>query len=414
MRSMTAQVCIVGGGPAGMMAGLLFARAGLRVAVLEKHADFLRDFRGDTIHPSTLDVMEELGLRDAFLALPHTRIEVLTGIVGTETFRIADLRHLPTRNRFIAMMPQWDFLDFLADEAGRHPGFRLLMRTQAEDLIETEGAVVGVLAKGPDGPVEITSNLVLAADGRQSRLRACAGLARETFGAPMDVLWFRLSRREDDDNATGGRFGRGRILVTLDRGEYWQCALVVPKGEDAAIRARGVAAFRAEVAELAPFARDRVGEIGGLDDVKLLTVVVDRLARWHLPGLLCIGDAAHAMSPIGGVGINLAIQDAVAAANLLTEPLRSGRLTEADLARVQARRLPPAVKTQRLQHFMQNRIIARVLDGRGGPIKPPLALRLVNALPWLQRIPARLLGMGFLPEHVEKGPGRDGRAAARG
>ncbi len=399
----SAQVCIVGGGPAGMMAAFLFARAGLDVVILEKHADFLRDFRGDTIHPSTLDVMEELGLRDKFLALPHTKIGYVSAFVGNEVFRMADFGHLPTRNRFIAMMPQWDFLDFLADEARRYPGFKLLMRTEAVDLIETLDAVTGVRAMSPEGPVEICAKLVIAADGRHSRIRDCGDFERETFGAPMDVLWFRLSRLPDDDNVSGGRFGRGRLLVTLDRGDYWQCALVVPKGSDGAIRAKGLAAFREGIAEFAPFLRERVGEIASFDDVKLLTVTVDRLKSWYRPGLLCIGDAAHAMSPIGGVGINIAIQDAVATANILTEPLRSGHLSEADLARVQARRLPPAKMTQRLQLMMQNQIVARVLDETGGPIKAPAFLRLINRFPILQRIPARLLGLGFRPEHVQVG-----------
>ncbi|WP_336489199.1 FAD-dependent oxidoreductase [Methylobacterium nigriterrae] len=400
MDRLSVQACIVGGGPAGMMAGLLFARAGLTVAVLEKHADFLRDFRGDTIHPSTLDVMEELGLRRAFLALPHRKVATLSAVVGTESFRVADFRHLPTRNRFIALMPQWDFLDFLAERGRRYPGFRLLMEAEAIELIEAGARVTGVRARTPGGLLEVSADLVIGADGRHSLVRARSGFEPQDYGAPMDVLWFSLPRHPRDTDATAGRFGRGRILVTLDRGDYWQCAFVVPKGGDAALRALGLAQFREAVASLAPFLRDRVGEIRDWDCVKLLTVRVDRLKRWHRPGLLCIGDAAHAMSPLGGVGINLAIQDAVAAANLLTAPLKAGRPAEADLARVQARRMPPTRWTQGLQRLVQNRVIARVLDTAGTPLRPPLALRLLDRVPPLQRLPARLVGLGFRPEHV--------------
>ena len=274
------------------------------------------------------------------------------------------------------------------------------METQGTELIEAEGRVSGVRATGPGGPISVTADLVIAADGRSSMMRERSGFERETFGAPMDVLWFKLSRRPEDSDATAGRFGPGHILVTIDRGEHWQCAFVVPKGGEAALRAQGLPAFREAVARLAPFLAERTAEIADFAEVKLLTVTVDRLTRWHRPGLLCIGDAAHAMSPVGGVGINLAVQDAVAAANLLAEPLRTGRLTEADLARVQARRLPPAKATQCMQRLVQDRVIATVLAG-AGPLKPPLALRLIDALPWLQRIPARLVGLGFRPEHVK-------------
>ena len=396
---LSVQCCIAGGGPAGMMAGLLLARAGIEVVVLEKHADFLRDFRGDTIHPSTLEVLHELGLLKAFLALPHQQAEHFSVAIGDTLLPIADLSRLRTQCRFIALTPQWDFLDFLAREAARYPTFRLLMRTEAVGLLEAAGRVAGVRAERPEGPLLVRADLVLGADGRHSRMRAEAGLKVEVLGAPMDVLWFRLSRRPDAPAEVLGRFAAGSILVMINRGAYWQCALVIPKGGFAAVRERGLPAFRERVAALAPVVSASVAEIADWSDVKLLTVAVDRLERWYRPGLLCIGDAAHAMSPIGGVGINLAIQDAVAAANLLIGPLAAGRLEESDLHRVQQRREWPTRLTQRVQILAQNRIV-RPLLGRDRPLKVPLALGLVARSARMRRLLARLIGLGFRPEHI--------------
>ncbi len=398
-NALSARCCIVGGGPAGMMLGLLLARAGVRVVVLEKHGDFLRDFRGDTIHPSTLEVMHELGILDGLLRLPHQEARTLRAQLGEATYPVADFGHLPTRCRFIAIMPQWDFLDFLSSEAARHPAFALRMNADVTELIEAEGRIAGVRATTSSGPLEVRADLVIGADGRSSRVRERAGLSVEALGAPIDVLWFRVSRRPTDPDETMGRFEAGRIFVMICRGEHWQFGYVIAKGSLDGIRTRGLEAFRTEVARLAPFVSDRVGELRDWDDLKLLTVCVDRLRRWHRPGLLCIGDAAHAMSPVGGVGINLAIQDAVAAANLLAEPLRAGIVTEADLARVQRRREWPARVTQRAQVLIQQRIMVPLL-GDTRPLRPPLAVRLLARFPVLRRIPARLVGMGVRPEHV--------------
>jgi 2-polyprenyl-6-methoxyphenol hydroxylase-like FAD-dependent oxidoreductase len=396
--------CIAGGGPAGMMLGLLLARAGVDVLVLEKHGDFLRDFRGDTIHPSTLEVMHELGLLDAFLKLPHDEVTTLSGQVGTVTLQIADFGHLPTRCKFVALMPQWDFLDFLAGAAKAYRSFHLRLQAEAYALIEEGGRIAGLRAKTPEGMLEVRAGLVVAADGRRSTLRAQAGLEVMDLGAPMDVLWLRLSRRAGDPGQTLGRFDGGRIMVMLNRGSYWQCAFVIRKGGIEAIRATGLPAFRETIAGLAPHLGDRVGELASWDDVKLLTVAVDRLRRWHRPGLLCIGDAAHAMSPIGGVGINLAIQDAVATANLLGPTLLQGAPGDGALAAVRRRRMFPTAMTQRLQVFVQNRVISRVLEG-ASTARLPLALRLMRRFPALTRLPARLLGLGFRPEHVRFPPG---------
>jgi 2-polyprenyl-6-methoxyphenol hydroxylase-like FAD-dependent oxidoreductase len=391
--------CVAGGGPAGMMLGYLLARAGVDVLVLEKHADFLRDFRGDTVHPSTLEVMHELGLLDEFLKRPHQEVRRLTGYVGGEPVMIADFSHLPTRCHFIALMPQWDFLDFLAEQARRYAAFQLKMQAKVTELIEEDGRVVGVRAETPDGPLAVRSTLVVGCDGRHSTVRERAGLKVNDVGAPIDVLWMRLSRRPDDPEQPAGWFDRGRILVMIDRGNYWQCAFVIPKGGYELVRDRGLDALREDIADIAPFVGRRVGELRTWDDVKLLTVVVDRLRRWDRPGLLCIGDAAHAMSPVGGVGINLAIQDAVAAANLLAAPLRAGRVMERDLRRVQRRREFPTRVTQWLQVLVQNRVLRRVLQSRER-LSLPLPLRLLRKLPFLARGPARLVGLGVRPEHV--------------
>ena len=368
--------------------------------VLEKHVDFLRDFRGDTIHPSTLQVMNELGLLDEFLQRPHQKARTLDAQVGDFRLTIADFRHLPVVAKYIVMMPQWDFLDFLAEQASAFKSFRLLRRAEVTGLLHDGGRVAGVEARTPDGPIKVRATLTIGADGRHSTVRAAAGLVVENLGAPIDVLWMRLRRRPGETNQTMGRFDGGRIFVMIDRGDYWQCAWVIAKGAFEAVKARGLEAFRAELVALAPDVVDAVADLKSWDDVKLLTVTVDRLRQWHRPGLLCIGDAAHAMSPVGGIGINLAIQDAVATANLLAAPLRTGRLGDDDLAAVQRRRLWPTRLTQRLQVLAQDRIISRVLASRQS-LRPPLALRLLARLPFLRRLPARIVGMGFRPEHVK-------------
>jgi 2-polyprenyl-6-methoxyphenol hydroxylase-like FAD-dependent oxidoreductase len=382
-----------------MMLGLLLARAGVDVMVLEKHADFLRDFRGDTIHPSTLEVMHELGLLEEFLQLPHEKVHRISARIGDVTLPVADFDHLPTRCRFIAFMPQWDFLNFLAEAGRRVPTFRLSMQAEVTGLLETSGRVTGVRVEAGDGLREVRADLVVAADGRSSLLRQQAGLDVEEFGAPMDVLWFRLSRRPGDAGQTMGRFDRGRIFIMINRGPHWQCGFVIAKGSLDKLRGSGLEAFRHEVGALAPFAADRVGELRTWDDVKLLTVRVDRARRWYRSGLLCIGDAAHAMSPIGGVGINLAIQDAVATANRLAAPLRDGRVTLEDLRAVQARRELPTRITQRIQVLAQDRVIRPIL-GAETPLRPPFALRLLARIPPLRRIPGWLIGIGIRPEHV--------------
>jgi 2-polyprenyl-6-methoxyphenol hydroxylase-like FAD-dependent oxidoreductase len=395
----TTTCCITGGGPAGMMLGFLLARAGVNVVVLEKHADFFRDFRGDTIHPSTLELMYELGLLDEFLKLPHQKVERLTAQIGEERVRMIDLTHVPTQCKYIALMPQWAFLNFIAAQARRYPGFDLRMCTEATDLVEEDGRVVGLRAGSPDGELIIRADLVVGADGRHSTVRNQAGLKSDDYGAPMDVLWFRLAQKPTDESETFGHIEAGSMLVMLDRGDYWQCAYVIPKGGIERVKAAGLDALRGRVVELSPFLADRVGELKSWDDVKLLSVAVDRLRQWWRPGLICIGDAAHAMSPIGGVGINLAVQDAVAAANRLAAPLKARSVSNEDLRAIEARRTLPVRFTQRLQLIMQNRIIGRALASTQRP-KPPLLFKLFDMFPVLRRIPARLLAVGIRPEHV--------------
>jgi 2-polyprenyl-6-methoxyphenol hydroxylase-like FAD-dependent oxidoreductase len=405
---LVARCCIAGGGPAGMMLGFLLARAGIDVIVLEKHADFLRDFRGDTIHPSTLEIMHELGLLDEFLKLPHEKVYELNAQIGDSRLTLADFTHLPTRCGFIAFMPQWDFLDFLADHARRYPTFRLLMEAEVTDIVKDGERVAGLRAQTPAGSLEVRADLVVAADGRQSIVREKADLPVQEFGAPMDVLWFRLSRKPDHPPQTMGRFDTGRIFITINRGDYWQCGYVIPKGRFDEIRRQGLDSFHEKVVQLAPYVKDQVSDIKSWDDIKLLTVRVDRLSQWFRPGLLCIGDAAHAMSPVGGVGINLAIQDAVAAANALAEPLRERQATIAELRRIQKRRELPTRVTQSLQVAMQRRVIAPVLGG-ARRVKPPLLLRLIATVPLLRRIPAYIIGIGVRPEHIRLPEIRDAR-----
>ncbi len=393
--------CIVGGGPAGMMAGFLLARAGVSTLVLEKHADFLRDFRGDTVHPSTLEILDELGLYDEFRQRPHTEVTRLRGRFGDLEATFADFTHLPTRAKFVALMPQWDFLDFLAAHARKYPSFELMMQAEATALRSADGKVIGVEAKTAAGPLQVTSDLVLGCDGRHSMVRRDTRLPVEDIGAPMDVLWFPLSRKPGDPDDLVGSFGAGHILVGINRTDHWQCGLVIAKGTLEQIKTRGIDTIRRAITDLVPFLADRTNEITSFDDFRLLTVGVDRLTTWHRPGVLCIGDSAHTMSPVGGVGINLAIQDAVAAANLLARPLRERKVREADLAAVQARRLRPTQLVQTLQVQIQKRAISGVLGSARQP-EPPLLLRLIAHFPVLARIPARLIGLGYRRERVQE------------
>jgi len=398
---MTTSCCIAGGGPAGMMLGVLLARAGIPVVVLEKHADFLRDFRGDTVHPSTMEVIHELGVLDEFLARPHSELREARGVVGDERVTLADFSHLPVHAPFIAMVPQWHFLDFLAEHGRRYPTFTLMLQAEVFELVERDARVVGVRAQTPHGPMQIDANLIVGADGRTSTVRSLARMRVDDIGAPIDVLWMRLSKHpEDSAEAALGNIRNGHIFVMLDRGDYWQCAFVIPKGGYDDLRRAGLDAFRAQIVGIVPWLGNRVREITSWSEVKLLTVKVDRLPQWHRPGLLCIGDAAHAMSPVGGVGINLAIQDAVAAANILWRPLQRGTPSAADLQAVQRRRELPTRVTQAVQVFVQKNVLFKTIKGGGVPTKLPTVVRLLNRYPWLRRIPARFVGLGIRPEHV--------------
>jgi 2-polyprenyl-6-methoxyphenol hydroxylase-like FAD-dependent oxidoreductase len=399
--------CIAGGGPAGMVLGYLLARAGVDVTVLEKHEDFLRDFRGDTVHPSTLEIMYELGLLEEFLKRPHQEVRELSGTIGGVSVKIADFSHVPAHCKFIALMPQWEFLDFLAHHAKKFPNFHLMMRCEATDLLKDGERVIGVAARSPDGPLLIHADLTIGADGRHSIIREKAALPRDSYGVPIDVLWMRLSKSPQDSSTAFGWIAAGAIFVTLDRGDYWQCAFVITKGEAGRLRAQGLDAFRALLARVAPDLKDRVGELTDWDQIKLLSVTVDRLREWCRPGLLCIGDCAHAMSPIGGIGINLAVQDAVAAANILWSALQTGTPPLEKLQEVQKRRMLPTRLTQKMHMLIQDRVMTRVLALDHEP-KPPAFVKLLNRFAFLRRIPARLVGIGFRPEHVrtpDVGPG---------
>jgi 2-polyprenyl-6-methoxyphenol hydroxylase-like FAD-dependent oxidoreductase len=395
------QCCIVGGGPAGMMLGYLLGRAGVETLVLEKHADFLRDFRGDTVHPSTLRILDELGLLTEFLRLPHAELRALGAEVGTQTFRLADFGRLHPPGNFIALMPQWDFLNFLLEHGRRFPTLEVLQSAAVTGLIEEGERVVGVQSSRAAGPMEVRADLVVGCDGRSSTVRDASGLVVEDQGSPIDVLWFRLPKQAGDPEQILGHLGRDKMLVTIDRNDYWQCAYVIAKGGFEAIRAAGLVAFRAAVVDGARFFANRVEQLRSFDEVKLLSVSVDRLSQWSKPGLLCIGDAAHAMSPIGGVGINLAIQDAVATANLLAAKLKQRSLKDEDLDRVRRRRLFPVKVIQGMQVAIQNRVLKPRISGGVAQVNVPWPLKLLDRSAWLRRWPAQLLGVGVRPEHVQ-------------
>lgn len=392
--------CIVGGGPAGMMLGYLLARQGVEVTVLEKHEDFFRDFRGDTVHPSTLDVLGELGLLTEFLRLPHQQVESVGVAIGNTTLNVADFRHVPTQCKFVVLMPQWDFLNFLSGHAKRFPSFRLLMKHEVVDLRNDGKRIVGAVAHHDGQEVEIRADLVVGCDGRHSITRRAAGLEVIEHGVPIDVLWFRLSRRSGDPAQVLGNVNYGKALILINRSDYFQAGLIIPKGSYEQIQMLGMDAFRATIDRIAPWLGDRVDELRDWDQIKILTVQINRLRRWHRPGLLCIGDAAHAMSPAGGVGINLAIQDSVAAGNLLAEPLTRGRLSQADLAAVERRRVFPTRVTQAIQ-IAAHRGFARVFETTG-PIQAPWQMKVAMRIPGIHRALGYMVGVGARPEHVRE------------
>jgi 2-polyprenyl-6-methoxyphenol hydroxylase-like FAD-dependent oxidoreductase len=398
-KTLSTRVAIAGGGPAGIMCGFLLARAGIDVVVLEKHKDFFRDFRGDTVHPSTLRALNDLGLLEDFRKVPHQELQDLAFEIEGVRYPVGDFRRLPGPAKFIALMPQWDFLNFLAEKAKAFPRFHLMMEAKVTDLIEENGCVAGLVAETKDGPLRIAADLVIGADGRHSTIREKAGFIPKDLGAPIDVVWLKLPRKPDDPQAVLGRATAGLLFIMIDRGDYWQCAFVVPKGGFDKLKQEGIAAFHARLKKAAGFAADRIDAIRDFDDVSLLTVTVDRLEQWARPGLLCIGDAAHAMSPVGGVGINLAVQDAIATANLLWKPLTKGKPRLDDLNRVQARREFAVKATQAVQVMVQNHSIAPALESTA-PLKPPFLMRLLKAVPILRVIPAYAAGIGVRPERI--------------
>jgi 2-polyprenyl-6-methoxyphenol hydroxylase-like FAD-dependent oxidoreductase len=392
--------CIAGGGPAGIMLGYLLARSGVDVVVLEKWPDFFRDFRGDTIHPSTMELLKDLGLLERFLALPHNETKQVAANINGDEVVIADFSKLKVSCPFLGFIPQWDFLNFISTEAQKYPGYHLLMNTEATGLIEEGGRVVGVKAGGPEGEFEIRAELVVGADGRHSTVREAAGLARTDLGAPIDVLWFRLTRKDDGKAQSLGYVGPGGMIVAIDRDTYWQCAFIIAKGSFEDMKGRGIEAFRKQLAAIAPPLAGGAAEVQDWNDLKLLSVAVDHLDRWYKPGLICIGDAAHAMSPVGGVGINLAIQDAVAAARILAPAFKSEKgITLEDLAAIQRRRLFPARLIQRIQVYLHTHLLKPALQA-GSRMHVPWQLRLISRIPYLQRLPAYLIGVGVRPERI--------------
>jgi len=392
-------VCIIGGGPAGIMLGFLLAHAGIPVTVLEKHTDFFRDFRGDTIHPSTLELLYELNLLDRFLKLPHSQISELSANIGGQQFPIADFTHLPTHAKFIALMPQWDFLNFLAAEAAQYPTFTLRMGWEATGLLQQDGITTGVQCNTPNGPAEIPAHLTVGCDGRHAISRVAAHLPLIDYGVPVDVLWLRIPRQPGDPEYGLGYVNYGRLIILINRNDYYQVGYLIAKGTFPQIQSAGLPAFQQSIERIVPFLAGRTTALNSWDDIKLLTIELNRLQQWSSPGLLCIGDAAHAMSPVGGIGINIALQDAVATANILTESLLAGAATPHDLARVQHYRERAVHNTQGVQVFA-HKVLRRVL-ANPDPIKPPLLLKILTRIPGFQQLPARFVGLGHQPQHIQ-------------